>query len=461
MSEQSFDEVRFAMNQTISKINMVYEAFFPKLLNNVYFLSQGQNGRVTQFKAIQGALSGEEIPYQTVRNQLGRHDIPDDENFLQNLVKSLLIPRETDAVVFLISPIISPKIPIPMFLVSEFFKPLWDLLPRFQNKMFHGEAQNVANYIYKILDFRCIRELNDIHMKRGHASLLTPREILSNAGSWLLSDYIEEFTGVPEFTFFDSIQQICALQYERKPTFGQIFLPQKAPASFTTLSFEKPIPLSSSRVIRKLFELSGSKNRIITTSGAALGIGPISPKRDPGLLLTLTGRNWKVEVNNENATYQAFSVEEGLIRFNDVKATIDFFKLVLREVFPSSSPDGIERISIIFQAVFDLPHGGIVIIDSHSEAEADRLYNRCIKISPVPCNRDLVETLTKVDGAVLVDKEGLCFAFGAILDGLANRNSGDNSRGSRFNSTQTYVNSRAKLAIGLVKSEDGYFNVIQ
>ena len=70
-----------------------------------------------------------------------------------------------------------------------------------------------------------------------------------------------------------------------------------------------------------------------------------------------------------------------------------------------------------------------------------------------------LKRFTSIDGAIFVDTDGLCHACGVILDGKA-RIPGDPNRGSRFNSTSTYIRSLYTVysphkVLGIVKSEDG------
>lgn len=71
---------------------------------------------------------------------------------------------------------------------------------------------------------------------------------------------------------------------------------------------------------------------------------------------------------------------------------------------------------------------------------------------------ELLSELSSIDGAVLVDWEGNFWACGVILDGKAAK--GDISRGSRYNSTRSYLAFAQSIYVdssmlGVVVSEDG------
>ena len=75
-------------------------------------------------------------------------------------------------------------------------------------------------------------------------------------------------------------------------------------------------------------------------------------------------------------------------------------------------------------------------------------------------NKSVLKQFASVDGAIFLDYNGNCYAFGVILDGVA-KYPGNNSRGSRYNSTKTFLEWIRKkrnyksAVLGVVKSEDG------
>lgn len=67
-------------------------------------------------------------------------------------------------------------------------------------------------------------------------------------------------------------------------------------------------------------------------------------------------------------------------------------------------------------------------------------------------NLDFLKGLTSLDGALLVDKDGKCHAFGVILDGEAKK-PGNPAKGARHNSALTYINANSGRC-AVVVSED-------
>lgn len=102
-------------------------------------------------------------------------------------------------------------------------------------------------------------------------------------------------------------------------------------------------------------------------------------------------------------------------------------------------------------------HGAIVIMSEDASQEAVRLakVNRAINLIKFRINNDgdyqLLGGLLNVDGAVLMDYNMNCYAFGTILDGEA-KIKGLEKRGARYNSSKNYVAGKNRVAF--VVSED-------
>ena len=95
--------------------------------------------------------------------------------------------------------------------------------------------------------------------------------------------------------------------------------------------------------------------------------------------------------------------------------------------------------------------------------EAERLKNTSFQINVKELWDDstIIKQLTAIDGAVLCDFGGNCYAIGVILDGqtVDNESAETIERGARFNSAIRYKNAFPCSVICIV-SEDGYVNVV-
>lgn len=131
-----------------------------------------------------------------------------------------------------------------------------------------------------------------------------------------------------------------------------------------------------------------------------------------------------------------------------------------------------EILQCILGSIQKCEHGAILIIGEKEVIQRESLYlasnDRGVCLNqPIPLiqkvgdsSKSVLKQLAAVDGAIFLDFNGMCYAFGIILDGVV-KYSGKNSRGSRYNSTKTYTEwIREDLypgttILGVVKSEDG------
>ena len=138
------------------------------------------------------------------------------------------------------------------------------------------------------------------------------------------------------------------------------------------------------------------------------------------------------------------------------------FRDKIENVFGTNC-DLIKLTSIISEAKKQ-PHGTTIIITDKAEDECDRLrsHNRAIQIYPVIAERETMRSITAIDGAVIIDPYGKCYALGAILDGESGKH-GDMARGARYNSAITYVDywqkKRGDKIIAIIVSADESLDV--
>lgn len=121
--------------------------------------------------------------------------------------------------------------------------------------------------------------------------------------------------------------------------------------------------------------------------------------------------------------------------------------------------ENIVKFNKIFECLDKCPHGALMILGDQKkiQKEVERLTDlaKGTMIEKLELadkeNLSLLQGLATIDGAVMVDYNGVCYGFGIILDGRA-RLRGDVGRGSRFNSALNYATSHRCYAV--VFSED-------
>lgn len=142
---------------------------------------------------------------------------------------------------------------------------------------------------------------------------------------------------------------------------------------------------------------------------------------------------------------------------------------ILRETFQSEddalASEKISDLDGIIRKAREQHHGTMVVITDSDTAkkELDILRKQSTLIEPCVVHPDHIKFLTAIDGAIYFDTEAKCHAIGVILDGIAQPELGDASRGARFNSAYRYyskLESEGKKCVIVIISEDGMIDVI-
>lgn len=287
-------------------------------------------------------------------------------------------------------------------------------------------------------------------------------EILRTAGNQLMigaaSKVSPDQIGNWE-TLFDAFNRISSLKYERATGKGQIIL---APKNHTALNAKftlaQPVDLNNARASRKLLELA--KGFALHTNG----------KHVFGLVETLDytpAQEDLYEINILDYLLWEFAhngqvlmrVRSGLPSLPAPPIDISKTRIDLSRIFKGINT---EQVNILIQLVEEASrtkHGAMLVISEDAENEAQRLSNGATLLNPCLLTDFNFKQFSSIDGAVLINTNGICFAIGVILDGLATQK-GDPSRGARFNSAVRYIYTRKKACMAIVVSEDGGVDLI-
>ena len=129
-----------------------------------------------------------------------------------------------------------------------------------------------------------------------------------------------------------------------------------------------------------------------------------------------------------------------------------------------SQNDKTEIITDIIKSAALQKHGTLIIMSDTANSEATRLckVRRGFKIESLALykQKTVIEKISSIDGALLIDFNGICYAIGVILDGIV-KNSGNSARGARYNSALTYIENHEDIScVAVVISEDGSIDLI-
>lgn len=280
--------------------------------------------------------------------------------------------------------------------------------------------------------------------------------------------FICELTGLPySQSPYSSLNKISALSYEKNFSHGRIIFPTKP--FFATLyeeahlKFLTHVPLTQYRHARKLLELSKNNLALLCDGLNLCGIVSIENEHidKKAFVIEFTSpSNWQLLQGDKKLM---------MVTFEDVyipKPKISFYKFnrILKEAFPMMEN---KKIASLYRLVLEATKqskGTIIILSKNARSEAYRLRHQGFLIEPLKLTPDIMLSITSIDGAVMVDLDGVCHGIGVILDGIATEK-GDPSRGARFNSVIRYVETLSQSTIfskclSIVVSEDGDVDIV-
>jgi hypothetical protein len=258
---------------------------------------------------------------------------------------------------------------------------------------------------------------------------------------------------------FDALNVISSIPYEGLEATGSIlFAAAGLDVTEAQVCLNAAVPIHEHRLARKMIEMSGHELSCICHGSG--GISALGGLRDAGaegvFRVTFTGHyKWELYHKDTLIMQSAFGVPQ----LPSVRLGEETFLSTARRVLSGIDEDAGQRLWSIAGAAIEQRHGTIIVISEAAAEEAARLRRQSIGIKPTELTPHLVRRLSNIDGALLVDPRGVCYAVGVILDGLAT-DEGDTSRGARYNSAVRYVASADAATICLIVSEDGYVDMM-
>jgi hypothetical protein len=279
--------------------------------------------------------------------------------------------------------------------------------------------------------------------------------ILKRAGAQLLrriSFYLpKDFRNQEEIdiarrsvTLFEDLNAVAKSYYERTPAFGHFLIcPPNHPNVKILVNFTTPAWSSNHRQIRKLLEIARDDFYLLCYNGDIYALGRRDGDYDP-MLENL----FEIEIV-EHATWRLKHGEDVLMDVAygqpslHIEAKANYLRLLeeaLGTEFDELSPEKIQHLCSLTKMAMEQQHGTMLLISTHAEVEAGRLEKQSIHIEPVSITEELMTMITAIDGAVLLDVDGRCYAIGVILDGTVKPGEGDPSRGARYHAALKYLN---------------------
>jgi hypothetical protein len=260
---------------------------------------------------------------------------------------------------------------------------------------------------------------------------------------------------------YHGIDLLSTQLYEGSTAKGVVYFVEDHPDTiYNQIDLSSPISLRERKGARKLLETSHGKfGLLLNSSGNIIGLGEMEKKICSWV--RISKQSWEFGSFSETPT---MIVNRGFIQpFPKQGCNFDTRLSDLFKNLPQ-----LDLLINIIELAKSQSHGTMVVICSDAEAEAKRLRNHSTLVNlKLEMNDTRVVPLTSVDGALLIDLNGVCHAFGVILDGVEDCkrvNRGNSNRGARYNAAFKYVDTRYEreqiLAVAVVISEDGFVDFV-
>lgn len=255
--------------------------------------------------------------------------------------------------------------------------------------------------------------------------------------------------------FLSSCTNVARTFYEGAAGIGTMVLASRDhPSLKHEVRFNRTPKLRTTRAARKLLQLASRGFALHTDSGKLYGLVKVkgyNPSDENFFSVRFLGHHhWQVR-HAENVLMEVKYGQPYLPKppFDETKLQKD-----LSRIFHKMTGKHIRRILELVREAEKEKHGTMLIISEGAKSESQRLTSQGIPIAPKVLTPALLRNLTPVDGAVLLNSKGVCYAIGVILDGMAT-DVGDSARGARYNSAIRYVMSTKHRSLAVIVSEDG------
>jgi hypothetical protein len=257
------------------------------------------------------------------------------------------------------------------------------------------------------------------------------------------------------------IYQVCntiSLQnYEGEGGVGElVFARRDHPNIGVELKLRTPVSIHDFAGERKLLQMGSQQLSLFCDSSSVYGLGTVGgydPASEDLFVIKFIKRfTWELS----HAGNVMMHCREGRPQLRPPGPPAAPIAETLQRIFKDAQ---IDRLVPLAETVAAQKHGAMLVITPSAATEADRLANQATVVEPFPLTPELIPLVTAIDGAVLIDLDGICHAIGVILDGLAHDKC-TSSRGARYNSGVRYAYQVGKTdRMVLVKSEDGIVDV--
>lgn len=289
-------------------------------------------------------------------------------------------------------------------------------------------------------------------------------EYLNLSGRKLVDLRLLSIVSKPEeqsesLSIYYTINNLSLIKYEGSENKGKILFCREIENLPNAILLQEGIELANYRAVRKLLEISNGNLYLISDGFKVYGF--IEGNSLTGLtkyfIVTFNGLGqWEVE---QPIGKRIMSVSYGVPSLPKTPISEEYFARKFEKVFDMKTYNDVWK---LIDNARNQHHGTMVVVTDDAPQEVKRLWKQSFPLkTSSEISHTNIKDLTSIDGALLVDTSGVCYAIGLILDGLTEANLGDMSRGARYNSALKYLNAskgKRKCLIVII-SEDGMIDI--
>ena len=335
------------------------------------------------------------------------------------------------------------------------------------NKILFEEAFEVAIAYMPPIIFKSIEPVEISYFNYARAEQLKNEELSQN----IITNVLGPRRNVVAFKHLllrDSVTALSRMKYEKKICHASMTVDTNIDKLRFKLELDPPIDIKKTRRVRKLLELTDENHSLITDGLKVYGICEtknITPnkKRRPNLGAVDLALHFKFV---GYMIWELYEDDDFILRYEEGNVSGVRYKKNKRELSEIITDqllvDDKHKQDWLWQIIDELQkgtHGTTLVIHEDAESEAKRLKADSFPLKPFFLESQDATLFSSIDGAILINPDGICHAVGAILDGMAVPGA-QSSRGSRYNSAlRYYCQNKHKRVMIVVVSDDGMVDI--
>jgi hypothetical protein len=220
--------------------------------------------------------------------------------------------------------------------------------------------------------------------------------------------------------------------------------------------FPHAVPFSTPRLLRKMVEASSPGSTVFANAVGLVGVGPPPSNAAPMVRFVRRGV-WELRLGSQ----LLLSVDARGIR---LPAADDYQTTLIRAFRASFGHRPDRKVRAAVAAAIEARHGSLLVFRSSSMPDSES-SSVAMSFQGVTLPSQVVAALARIDGAIVFDEGGNCWAAGVILAVPVAAPPAANAieRGARFNTAiqcTNHLRATGTNAVVVVVSEDGYVDIL-